>query len=600
MLRIVRFNERATRCAAGSRGLTLLVVALAAGGCSAGFDRLGLAPMNYNGGPPSTGATPPIPREPMRHSQAPLPPQGEYRPDDRLDYRQDYRPEYRPDRRSDGQGSFSRDGDRSALPQGRDTTVRMAGLPEPYDRAQPYERAPQQRTTPPPAPYDAGRAPSRPIPPAPPAQASYEPPGHRAQPQGNMIEVRPGDTLYGLSKTHRVPISELMRINNLAGPQLRVGQQLMLPADRRRRVASLPQARAPGYEPPTAPAPAYEPPTAYVPPPPYVPPTPARSATPTRAPEPILPHHRDTGPIVPPLVETPPTAAAPASRGDTSGWTGTYTVERGDSLYAIARKHGVKLHLLERVNEIANPRKVMPGTVLKVPKPGDTPPVARNTPTPPTPPMAKTAPPISPPSVATREPMASSGVPPVQPTIINRRGPAPAAEHQRVASLGQGTTDASPPDAPEPPAQAIDAPPRAAALPTPSKVAAPPGKFRWPARGKIIAGFGKQPGGGPNDGINISVPRGTDVHAAESGVVTYAGDEVQGYGNLVIVRHPEGWITAYAHNESLMVKSGENVRRGQIIAKAGNTGTVSQPQLHFQIRHGPSATPVDPTPHLER
>jgi murein DD-endopeptidase MepM/ murein hydrolase activator NlpD len=596
MLRIVRLNERAARCAAGSRGLTLLVVALAAGGCSAGFDRLGLAPMNYNGGPPSTGTAPPIPREPMRQSVAPLPPQGEYRSDYRPDDRQDYRPEYRPEYRSDGNGAFSRDGDRSALPPSGDTTVRMSGLPEPYDRAQPYDRAPLQLTTPPPAPYDAGRAPSRPFPPAPPSHASYDPPGQAAQPRDDAIEVRPGDTLYGLSKTHRVPISELMRINNLSGPQLRVGQQLMLPAGRRRRVASLPTARAPVYE-PLAPTPAYEPPTAYVPPPAYVPPTPARSAAPTRLPEPVLPHHKEIGPIVPPLVETPPPPAAPATSEDTSGWTGTYTVVRGDSLYAIARKHGANFQELARVNEITNPRKVMPGTVLKVPKPGDTPRVARDAPTPA--PVAKSVPPVPLRSVATRDPMASSGAPPVQPTIINAREPAPAVEPKRVASLGQGVTDASPPGAPEPAARATDTPPREAALPTP-KAPAPPGKFRWPARGKIIAGFGKQPGGGPSDGINISVPRGTDVHAAENGVVTYAGDEVQGYGNLVIIRHPEGWITAYAHNDSLMVKSGDNVRRGQIVAKAGNTGSVTQPQLHFQIRQGATATPVDPTQHLER
>ena len=100
------------------------------------------------------------------------------------------------------------------------------------------------------------------------------------------------------------------------------------------------------------------------------------------------------------------------------------------------------------------------------------------------------------------------------------------------------------------------------------------------------------------DGINISVPRGTEVHAAENGTVTYAGNEVQGYGNLVLIRHPEGWITAYAHNDNLMVKAGDTVRRGQVIAKAGNTGSVSQPQLHFEIRQG--ATPVDPMQHLER
>jgi murein DD-endopeptidase MepM/ murein hydrolase activator NlpD len=328
-------------------------------------------------------------------------------------------------------------------------------------------------------------------------------------------------------------------------------------------------------------------------------------------PEPVLPHHTDAGPIVPPLPETPPSAAppvasaptTPTSRADASGWTGTYTVQRGDSLYGIARKHGIKAHVLERVNEITNPRRVMPGTVLKVPKPGDTPRVARVTQTPA--PAAKrvpaSAPPRPLPPLAASEPQATSGAPSVQPKIINPLGAGEADEHKRMASLGRDTTtDASPPGAPEPAGPAVDAaPPREAAAPAP-KTPTPPGKFRWPARGKIISGFGNKAGGSPSDGINISVPRGTEVHAAESGVVTYAGDDVKGYGNLLLIRHPEGWITAYAHNDALMVKSGETVRRGQIIAKAGNTGGVAQPQLHFQVRQGALATPVDPALQLER
>jgi murein DD-endopeptidase MepM/ murein hydrolase activator NlpD len=596
MLRIVRLNERATWCAAGSRGLTLLVVALAAGGCSAGFDRMSLAPMNYNGGPSSTGTAPPIPRESIRGSQAPLAPQGEYRPD----YRPEYRPEYRPDVRSDAYRADPRDADRTALPQGGDTTVRMAGLPEPYDRTQPLPRAPHQRTTPAPAPYEAARAPSRPI---------------AAPPQGDTIEVRAGDTLAALAKKHRVSMSELMRANNLKSAHLSIGQQLVLPGDRPRprRVASLPASPEPASE--AAPERGYVPPTPYVPPAAYVPPTPARPTARAPTPEPVLPHHTDAGPIVPPLPETPPPAVAPVasapaaptpvastSQADDSGWTGTYTVQRGDSLYGIARKHGTKPHVLERVNDITNPRKVMPGTVLKVPKPGDTPRVARVTQTPA--PTAKAVPPrvapAAPPPLAASEPTGTPGAPSVTPTIINPRDAGAADERKRVASLGQGSvTDASPPGATQLTPPSAEASPREAAAPE-SKAATPPGKFRWPARGKIISGFGTKVAGSRSDGINISVPRGTDVHAAESGVVTYAGDDVQGYGNLVLIRHPEGWITAYAHNDALMVKSGETVRRGQIIAKAGATGGVTQPQLHFQVRQGALATPVDPALHLER
>jgi murein DD-endopeptidase MepM/ murein hydrolase activator NlpD len=117
-------------------------------------------------------------------------------------------------------------------------------------------------------------------------------------------------------------------------------------------------------------------------------------------------------------------------------------------------------------------------------------------------------------------------------------------------------------------------------------------EFRWPARGRIIQGFKA----GGNDGINISVPEGTSVKAAESGVVAYAGSELKGYGNLILIRHPNGFVSAYANNGELDVKRGESVKRGQIIAKSGQSGNVSSPQLHFELRKG--STPVDPTSFL--
>jgi murein DD-endopeptidase MepM/ murein hydrolase activator NlpD len=118
------------------------------------------------------------------------------------------------------------------------------------------------------------------------------------------------------------------------------------------------------------------------------------------------------------------------------------------------------------------------------------------------------------------------------------------------------------------------------------------GQLRWPARGRIIQGF-KQAG---NDGINIALPEGTSVRAAEDGKVAYAGSALKGYGNLVLIRHPNGIVTAYANNGELDVKGGETVKRGQVIAKSGQTGDVSTPQLHFEVRKG--QTPVDPTGYL--
>jgi murein DD-endopeptidase MepM/ murein hydrolase activator NlpD len=119
--------------------------------------------------------------------------------------------------------------------------------------------------------------------------------------------------------------------------------------------------------------------------------------------------------------------------------------------------------------------------------------------------------------------------------------------------------------------------------------------FRWPARGRVISAYGSRSGNG--DGIAISVPEGTPVKASEGGTVAYAGEELKGYGKLVLIKHDNGYVTAYAHNGELNVKRGESVKRGQMIAKSGSTGNVTAPQLHFEIRKGNQ--PVDPTKFLD-
>ena len=131
------------------------------------------------------------------------------------------------------------------------------------------------------------------------------------------------------------------------------------------------------------------------------------------------------------------------------------------------------------------------------------------------------------------------------------------------------------------------------------KAAEPSGampSFGWPVRGRLIAGFGSKPDGTQNDGINLAVPEGTPIKAADDGVVAYAGNELKGYGNLVLIQHTNGFVTTYAHASELMVKRGDTVKRGQVIAHAGQTGNVTSPQLHFEIRKG--STPVDPTQYL--
>lgn len=120
--------------------------------------------------------------------------------------------------------------------------------------------------------------------------------------------------------------------------------------------------------------------------------------------------------------------------------------------------------------------------------------------------------------------------------------------------------------------------------------------FSWPVRGRVIATFGPNGGRLRNDGINIAVPEGTDIRAADDGVIVYAGSDAKGYGNLVLVRHNNGFVTAYAHASTLLVSVGDTVQRGQIIAKSGRSGRVTEPLVHFEIRK--DTVPVDPTQYL--
>jgi murein DD-endopeptidase MepM/ murein hydrolase activator NlpD len=114
--------------------------------------------------------------------------------------------------------------------------------------------------------------------------------------------------------------------------------------------------------------------------------------------------------------------------------------------------------------------------------------------------------------------------------------------------------------------------------------------------GDLLSGFGPKPDGSQNDGINVAAPRGTPIVAAQNGVVAYVGDELAGFGNLVLLRHADGWVTAYAHADRVLVAVDEEVAIGQTIATVGSTGEVESPQLHFEIRRG--TEPVDPAQYL--
>jgi murein DD-endopeptidase MepM/ murein hydrolase activator NlpD len=168
-----------------------------------------------------------------------------------------------------------------------------------------------------------------------------------------------------------------------------------------------------------------------------------------------------------------------------------------------------------------------------------------------------------------------------------RPAPPPPVSHQASAKtyIYDGDNYAVPAPKPRP----AYTPAREAAAPERSDSSV---KFLWPASGKVISGFGSSSNGERNDGINIALPAGAPIKASASGTVSYSGDELKDYGNLLLIKHDGGFVTAYAHAEKLLVQRGDVVTKGQVIAYAGHTGDVSTPQLHFEIRHG--TTPVNP------
>jgi len=326
----------------------------------------------------------------------------------------------------------------------------------------------------------------------------------------------------------------------------------------------------------------------------------------------------------------------------------THTVRSGDTLYSIARQHGVAVDELARANRLADPGLIRVGDKLYIPDDGG----ARSADSYARRDARRVARRAEPPRRAARESRYSDAIEAryaedqlyvdpllrerAQPDDPRRARPArPAAprtddgrradtrgEPARVSSAApRRYAPVTPPPAPaqrpetrEPvqPARSKPAEPTRIARLEPAakqpKAAAecrqlmknPPARsganFRRPVNGLIVSRFGETADGQRNDGINISVPRGTPVKAAENGVVVYAGDELTGLGKLVLVRHADGWVSAYAHNDKILVERCDTVQRGQAIARAGVSGSVSKPQLHFELRK--NARPVDPEQYL--
>jgi murein DD-endopeptidase MepM/ murein hydrolase activator NlpD len=267
----------------------------------------------------------------------------------------------------------------------------------------------------------------------------------------------------------------------------------------------------------------------------------------------VIPHPVATATAAP----AAPALAAPVSKpaAAMSAAASVHVVNPGDTLLSIARHNHVSVAELARANNLDTSAKLKLGTKLTVPG-------ART---------VAAAPAVQPAPVAAVQQVAAVAPPP-------SRMAAATTGPQQTARLAQATT--TPEDTKvETPVKATEA---TGALPT----------FRWPVRGKVITAYGAKSNGKANDGINLAVPEGTPVKAAEDGVVAYSGNELKGYGNLVLVRHANGYVTAYAHASELLVKRGDTIKRGQIIAKSGQSGEVGSPQLHFEIRKG--STPVDP------
>ena len=222
-----------------------------------------------------------------------------------------------------------------------------------------------------------------------------------------------------------------------------------------------------------------------------------------------------------------------------------YTVSSGDTLSGIASRHGISVDALKQANGLTS-SNIRIGKTLAIPAAGVV--------------VAAAASAVDPITTGTVTKSASAQPKPyVKPATDNSKPD---------TSVVTGSVDAK-----APAATGIE-------------------NLRWPVQGRVVAAFGEKRASGINDGIDISVPEGTAVKAAENGVVIYSGNELEGFGNLILIRHADGIVTAYAHNSSNAVRKGQEVKRGEVIAKSGRTGNVDQPMLHFEVRK--NSKPVNP------
>ncbi len=224
-----------------------------------------------------------------------------------------------------------------------------------------------------------------------------------------------------------------------------------------------------------------------------------------------------------------------------------HVVLSGDTIYGISRRYEVALSRLVQLNDITPPYKIVVGRVLRLPDSVEPSAPSGN---------IVTATPLAPPA---RKPAAAKQVSKAKPFAKNRN---------------------------------VDPAPRKMPVAVPKPPPLSKRRFLLPVRGRLLSRFGPKGRGLRNDGVNIAASRGTPVRAAENGIVVYSGNALLGFGNMVLLRHANGYMTAYAHNEAISVSRGDTVRRGQVIATVGSTGNVASPQLHFEVRKGKRA--IDP------
>lgn len=282
------------------------------------------------------------------------------------------------------------------------------------------------------------------------------------------------------------------------------------------------------------------------------------------------------------------------------------TVQKGQTVYGIAKQYKVPTQDVIALNRLAPPYVLRVGQTIVLPAgsgadmpPPDAAPVAGVTTE--SLPSALSAP-VQTEDLAAPSPSQSldpHGMPFGQPTPLS---PTTAQSAPSITSATPPAQEEVLPQALQPsplipaaPQQAASAATGAASSVSPATVAAAP-KFAWPLQGPVLSAYGPKAQGQNNDGLNIGAPKGAPVQAAAPGTVVYAGDEMKGFGNLVLIRHKDGWITAYAHLDRMIVDKDSVVAQGDMIGTVGSTGGVSAPQLHFEIRQ--DGKPIDPSPFL--